>query len=247
MRRKVTKHIIQAHWFGMLVDSFYATQKLRVSANNRIKGLERDAKAKKIKIDPNEIEKLHNYHKQLLTQEKALFSEIRKIVTPHPVWQAWLRYVTGIGPSLAGSILSIIETPSEKYGQGIAKFATISKLWAYAGFKPGQKRTRGKKLDYNPFLKTTCYKLGVQFIKQGKGYRDVYDHARAYYARRSPDFPLGKQHLMALRKTVKLFLSHLWLVWRELEGLPVSKPYALEKGGHSTYIEPIFDKKTAKK
>jgi hypothetical protein len=43
---------------------------------------------------------------------------------------------------------------------------------------------------------------------------------------------------MAVRKAIKLFLACLWLVWREAEGLPISKPYAIDKLGHNSYIVP---------
>lgn len=44
---------------------------------------------------------------------------------------------------------------------------------------------------------------------------------------------------MARRKVAQLFLSHLWLVWREYEGLPVTMPWILREGtGHTTFIEP---------
>jgi len=41
--------------------------------------------------------------------------------------------------------------------------------------------------------------------------------------------------LMARRKIAKLFLSRLWLVWREAEGLPVTEPYAMAIMGHAGY------------
>lgn len=45
-------------------------------------------------------------------------------------------------------------------------------------------------------------------------------------------------HNMALRKMVKIFLQHLWVTWREMEGLPVNKPFVIEHLGHVDYIEP---------
>lgn len=48
----------------------------------------------------------------------------------------------------------------------------------------------------------------------------------------------GHIHNMALRKMIKLFLSHLWLVWREAEGLPLTKPYAIDKMKHKSIITP---------
>ena len=46
----------------------------------------------------------------------------------------------------------------------------------------------------------------------------------------------GHVHGMALRKMIKLFLSNLWLVWREALKLPITKPYAHEKLGHTHII-----------
>jgi hypothetical protein len=44
---------------------------------------------------------------------------------------------------------------------------------------------------------------------------------------------------MARRKVAGLFISHLWLKWREFEGLPVTVPWILRDGtGHTTFIEP---------
>ena len=37
---------------------------------------------------------------------------------------------------------------------------------------------------------------------------------------------------------MKLFLSHLWLKWREAEGLPITQPYAIAHGGHEHVISP---------
>lgn len=48
----------------------------------------------------------------------------------------------------------------------------------------------------------------------------------------------GHRHAMAKRRAVKLFLSHLWLKWRVMEGLPVRDPYPIEHLGHTTIIHP---------
>jgi len=48
----------------------------------------------------------------------------------------------------------------------------------------------------------------------------------------------GHIHNMALRKMIKLFLVCLWVVWREEEGLSVTKPYAIDRLGHNSYIGP---------
>lgn len=48
------------------------------------------------------------------------------------------------------------------------------------------------------------------------------------------------------RVMVKMFLSHLWEVWREAEGLPVRPAYAHEYLGHTTYHDPWVFSKTEK-
>ena len=55
-----------------------------------------------------------------------------------------------------------------------------------------------------------------------------------------PGWADGRKHLTALRAAEKLFLSHLWQVWRTALGLPVGEPYAHGELGHEiqTRIEP---------
>lgn len=49
---------------------------------------------------------------------------------------------------------------------------------------------------------------------------------------------LGHLDAMAMRKMIQLFLACLWLVWREAEGLPVTKPYVIDILKHNSYIDP---------
>lgn len=119
----------------------------------------------------------------------------------------------------------------------------------------GQKRLSGTLLDYNPKLKSLCWRFGKQFVMQGDFYRKLYDQFRAEYELREDLIEeangkagkvtkhgkskgTGHIHNMAQRKMVKIFLSHLWAKWREIEGLEVSKPWIIDIGGHSDYIEP---------
>ena len=61
-----------------------------------------------------------------------------------------------------------------------------------------------------------------------------------------PEWTLGRINAMTLRRTAKMFLSHLWHVWREIEGLPTAGPYAIDRLGHAGYLDPwsmVEDKK----
>ena len=46
----------------------------------------------------------------------------------------------------------------------------------------------------------------------------------------------GHLHNMAIRKVAKVFLSHLWLLWREAEGLPTTDPYPIAHLEHHTHM-----------
>lgn len=123
-----------------------------------------------------------------------------------------------------------------------------------------QKARSGVLSDYNPRAKTIAYKVGTQFVKQGTFYRKLYDQFKAEYEQR-PDLKAevesrkGKKtkgeggavvetsgtahiHRMAMRKMEKVFLAHLWLVWRQLEGLSMTKPFVIDQLKHADMIEP---------
>jgi ribosomal protein L37AE/L43A len=46
-------------------------------------------------------------------------------------------------------------------------------------------------------------------------------------------------HYRACRKVIKILLQHLWVVWREAEGLPVTMPYVHDVLHHTHYIAPV--------
>lgn len=114
----------------------------------------------------------------------------------------------------------------------------------------GQRRIAGQLSNFNPALKKQVYLCVEQFVKQGDFYKQYYKECKENYMNR-PDLKAemegrkggiskGTAHIdaMARRKVAKLFLSHLWTEWRQLEGLPVTSPYAFGILGHKDYIEP---------
>jgi len=132
-----------------------------------------------------------------------------------------------------------------------------------------EKVKRGEKAGYNPKGKVLCFKIGDSFVKQKGVYRNLYDTTRAQIEGRiaaNGGF-CGKKHMeggklinggkcfdahvfaMSKRKTVKLFLSHVFCVWRTLRGLPVTPPHIFnpERMGekaHSmaSFVPPLRDK-----
>ena len=117
------------------------------------------------------------------------------------------------------------------------------------------RRRRGWLIFYNPRLKTLMWKIASSFEKQKSEksfYRRIYEEQKNYYTNRedllapiTDKVPGAKLHvqLMTLQFVSKRFLSDLWLFWRRMEGLPVTKPYSHDILGHSSYTPWEPDKK----
>lgn len=203
-------------------------QEHRIAMGNQILALEKAEE---------ETQPLEDYFKRFYDIEKDIAKHIAIVVKDEPMYE-WLKSVKGIGAILAAALLSSID---------IAKTQHASSVWKYAGLAPGQKRQRGKKLDFNPFLKKTCWLIGESFVKTKGEYRGIYDTSKMMYKNKFPKKILmvdekgkpiltrdgkkrymysdGHLHNMAKRRCVKLFLSNFWAAWREEEGLPVSVPF----------------------
>lgn len=244
----------------ILVESFYDMQKLRIAMGGRIYAYSKAGLLDYIDPGPSLA--------KLKEAEKELEKEITSVVMKHPLWDAWFKDVKGIGPIMAAGIIA--------WRDDISKSDTISAFWKYHGLAPGQGRHKGEKLDYNPKAKTLAWKVGVQLLKAKGHYTDIYYSAKLAYEQRvdikgkhehiigyvtkngkkEPKYeaeggPKSYKlhiHYMALRKMIKRFLADTWVMWRRIEGLPVTEPYifserAKEKGiAHEHYEQPKTDK-----
>lgn len=90
-------------------------------------------------------------------------------------------------------------------------------------------------ISYNPKLKSKLMGVladsfikcpGCKYEQIYRGYRARLDNEPAHYGKTA-----AHKHMMAKRYCIKMFLADMWVAWRELEGLPVSQPYAVEKLG----------------
>jgi len=203
-------------------------QKSRVAFGNRLSAVERGAD----EMGQGSQDLLTRWNDRFQFLEDELDKDIESLVEDVDI----IRYavaVKGIGPILAAKVISMVD---------IREADTVSALWRYAGYAviDGQRErpTKGEKLLYNARLKTSCYLVGSSFLKSNSPYRRVYDSAREYYAANRPDWTKGHQHNAAMRKMIKVWLSHLWEVWRKLEGLPVRDLYSQDKLGHNHYMSP---------
>jgi hypothetical protein len=179
--------------------------------------------------------------------EKQHFRRLGALLEDVPVFAEFLADVRGVGPAMAGVIISEFDITQARYA---------SSLWAYAGLdvaKDGRGRSRRKEhlikreyadadgndaerdsITFNPFLKTKLIGvLGPSFLRAGGQYAEIYRG----YKHRLENMPAhvekskGHRHNMAIRYMVKIFLVDLYTAWRTIEGLPVEPSYAEGKLG----------------
>ena len=182
----------------------------------------------------------------LVESEDDAEKRIQQAVKEFAIYTEFLEDVRGCGPMMSAVVISQFDIHKAQYP---------SSLHAYAGLDvvKGKGRSRQKEhlvdqtyvdaegneqtkkgISFNPFVKTKLVGvLGSSFIKSGGPYREVYDN----YKYRLPHMPAhadktkGHIHNMAVRYMVKRFLTDLYKVWRELEGLPVAPEYSEAKLG----------------
>jgi hypothetical protein len=126
----------------------------------------------------------------------------------HPLGP-WVKATIGIGETQAARLLASIGDPATR--------ANPAQLWAYCGYAPGQKRTKGVKSNWNTKAKSRAYLIAESCIKQSRSpYRPVYDARRQHTAGTHPDWTAGHSHNDALRYVAKRVLRDLWAESRKV-------------------------------
>ncbi len=239
-----------------LIDASLTIEKLRVQSQVRLSHL---------KLNKRPDKETEDLHAKIVELEKYVDGRIAKKIKGHPAYP-WFSRVKGIGKENIGKVVYSIRVKPDKDNPELPYADTISSLWKYAGFAVenghAPKREKGQKLSYNSQLRSLTWRLSGSLLKaKGKFYEYYLNEKNKYVARfqsegykivpqakmPKPDSKKAKDgkyiseghiHNMALRRVSKLFLSCLWLAWREAEGLPLTMPYAIDKLKHDSFITP---------
>jgi len=199
--------------------------------------------------DYTELCLVDNY-RELEQQEKNHFKRLGHILKDYPISNDFLHGVTGIGPAMAGVIISEIDITKAEYPSSLHKYAGLDVASDGQGRsrrkehledseykdKDGKMQTK-KGITFNPFLKTKLVGvLGSSFLKQSPDkceYRKIYDEYkhRLEHMDAHKEKSKGHRHNMAIRYMIKMFLIDLYNEWRALEGLPVAPTYTEAKLG----------------
>ena len=146
----------------VLVASYVAAQKDRIASENRIRTME---------LLP-EVQELLSEKAQ---EDREWERKIRKMLTPlldsFDEWVYWMKYVRGLGPTLAAKYLAVIDWNKVRYP---------SSLYMYFGLICDEKGRayrpkRGEKAPFDRKKKALVFNTVQSFIKKGGGYRRLFD------------------------------------------------------------------------
>jgi hypothetical protein len=206
------------------------------------------------------------FHYWLNAGERVIYAKLADWIksAESPVEAKWAYSQIGIGPIIAAGLAAHIDVTRAEHVSSLWKFAGLApgfdrrqkgvKLPYNARlkvlcFKLGESFVKVSGKDgatyghlYAQFKKEEINRNEAGFYREaakrelaGKTFKN--DNATR---KRLMEGKLSDAHLhaRAKRRTVKLFLSHLWVRAREARGLPVSDPYSIGILKHDGKIEP---------
>lgn len=179
------------------------------------------------------------HYQQVAATEHGAELAMNRQLRAHPL-HPWIKAQRGLGDKQTARLLSAIKDP---YWNDLHdRPRTVSELWAFAGYKPGQRRRRGERANWSADAKMRAYLVAVSCLKAGGGYREVYDQRKAHTEGRAHESecvrcgPAGKpaqpgtpwsdghRHADALRVVAKAILRDLWVEARRLHKHGTSQP-----------------------
>jgi hypothetical protein len=104
----------------------------------------------------------------------------------------------------------------------VRRAQTVSAFWRYCGMAPREVQGGGD--TYSQRAGRLCGQIGLALTRGDGAYARYFAAELAKLEHFRPEIAVQQREERTRRKTVKLFLRHLWLVWRQAEGLAVTTP-----------------------
>lgn len=259
------KHVNE--YLKLCVRRLYDAQKQRIAADLRLQRLIREGIVIKETVEDDFKRALKYDEKAEQVYERIIARELRGLPV-YEQWLSKLHGVgprlSGLFVGLIGNIerfatagklwayagLKVVDGRLVRRAKGVKLNACVELKNTCRKFADCQVKCGGPYKElidrHKEYLRIRQIKAGaVVWEKAGKG-----ENWQVAYAAKSteipptpkpgdlPEWTVGRINGIARWRAAKLFLSHLWEVWRELDGLPTRAPYAIEKLGHESVINP---------
>ena len=171
-----------------------------VRAKNRLFALE--SQMDLLNIPKKDREKWIQNKKAIIEQLEKDFTyetkSLEKLVKQHPLWESYFKDEKGIGPAVAGGIISQVKD--------VKRFDDKYSLRHYAGMI-----TKKGNNGYNRKLKRALYFFATGIIKnKNPKWRELYDNMKIYYADKHSDWKPGKVNNYAIKFVQTKFLDNFY-------------------------------------
>ena len=172
--------------------------------------------------------------RMLRAERDVIKRRVEEVLKQHPLWSSYLSSMWGVPAVQAAMIIAYIRDPR--------RFPTVSKLWKFSGFAPGQGPHVGDK-RYHVKLKTAVFQaVQAMMLAGSQRVRSLYRKLREQEDQKHPELRPAHRHMRAMRKLCKILLYCVWYVWSKQLGVNPPKPYAFDflKHAESEFIPPEF-------
>ncbi len=136
---------------------------------------------------------------QALQEDFKLQTKLLKVeVKRHPVWKDYLKGIKGVGPAVAGGLITGVKRAS--------RFSDRYALRHYAGMvaKKGNQK-------FNHQLKRALFHFAEEVIRQNTPiWRELYDSMKLFYSNKHPDWSKGKVNNYSKKFIETRFLNELF-------------------------------------
>lgn len=233
----------------LLSDVLDDLESIRISNENRLRQLTRsiedaDGEVRGHGLDTSHpaVGKLAEIVASMAALEHQATLALQRQLRVHPLGP-WVKSTRGIGEKQGARLLAVIGDPYIRpqldYEDGSSEASrprTVSELWAYCGYKPGQRRRKGQRSNWSTVAKSRTYLIAEAMLKAGN--REAYDRRKAHTVGRlhaeacvrcgpsgKPALPGspwsdGHRHADALRYVAKdVVLKGLWREGKRLHEL----------------------------
>lgn len=162
---------------------------------------------------------IDTYRSRIMETRRAIKSECEKMIDDIPI----LYSAMGVSDMPLMYVLSVITRVD------IVKADSPAQVWRYFGYgiTDGRSDTfrarMGSDVHFSSAARRWAGRLALFVSRKHGPYRDVWEKQIVYL--RGRGIPEGALKLRARRYVFKLWLKHLWLVWRRQEKLPVGAPH----------------------
>lgn len=146
--------------------------------------------------------------------EDRFVKELQREIKKSPLWP-WMKAQKGLGPKTIARLLASTGDPYWNDLHGRPR--TVSELWSFCGYRPGQKKAKGQQMNWSPEAKMRAHVVVEPIIKMilAPCYRIYKDGDVEVKVFKSKDAPAGSAYVRGVHIEGGCSCSPYRVLWDE--------------------------------